>query len=109
LYPGVTFTPAKPGQIIVLWGTGFGPTNPPVPAGQLVPLDPLARFANEPAVLIGGVAATYLPGSAVMTPTDAGMYQFAVTVPDLADGDCPVVVDINGHRTPDNAWLTIAR
>jgi hypothetical protein len=32
-----------------------------------------------------------------------------VTVPDLADGDCPVVVDINGHRTPDNAWLTIAR
>jgi hypothetical protein len=32
-----------------------------------------------------------------------------VTVPDLPDGDHPVEVDINGHRTPANAWLTTAR
>ncbi len=32
--PNLT-TPAKPGETIVLYGTGFGPTNPVVPPGQL--------------------------------------------------------------------------
>ncbi|MGA2328387.1 MAG: family 16 glycosylhydrolase [Bryobacteraceae bacterium] len=109
LYPGVIFTPAKPGHIIVLWGTGLGPTSPPVPSGQLVPPEPLFRLASDPSIWIGGVAAPYLSGSAVMTPTNAGVYQLALTVPDLADGDYPVVVEVAGHRTPDNAWLTIAR
>jgi uncharacterized protein (TIGR03437 family) len=108
LYPGTTFTPAQPGWTVVFWGTGFGPTNSTVPAGQLVPQAPLARLSSAPVVTIGGVQATYLADSAVMTPTNAGVYQLAVIVPDLADGDYPVTVDIAGHRTPDNAWLTIA-
>ena len=109
LYPGRTFTPAKPGQTVVFWGTGFGPTNPSVPPGQLAPLSPLASLASDPAVQIGGVTALYLSGSAVLTPTDAGVYQFAVTVPDVADGDQPVAVSINGNATPANAFLTVAR
>ena len=28
---------AKPGDILILWGTGFGPTNPAVPVGQVPP------------------------------------------------------------------------
>jgi hypothetical protein len=36
LFSGAVPTrPAKPGDIILLFGTSFGPTNPPVPAGQL--------------------------------------------------------------------------
>ena len=27
LFPGATTTPAKPGEIVILWGTGFGATN----------------------------------------------------------------------------------
>ena len=34
-------TPAKPGEVIVLYGTGFGPTSPATPAGMVV------RTANE--------------------------------------------------------------
>ena len=30
-----TAAPAKPGEVIILWGTGFGPANPSVPAGQV--------------------------------------------------------------------------
>ena len=30
-----TASPADFGEVIVLWGTGFGPANPPVPAGQV--------------------------------------------------------------------------
>jgi uncharacterized protein (TIGR03437 family) len=36
LLTGVTTTPAQPGEVIVLWGTGLGPSNPATPAGQLV-------------------------------------------------------------------------
>src|SRR5262249_24359792 len=35
LYPGAT-TPAKAGETILLFGNGFGPTNPAIPNGQLV-------------------------------------------------------------------------
>jgi uncharacterized protein (TIGR03437 family) len=108
LFPGVTLTPAKPGQTVVFSGTGFGPTNPSVQPGQLVPLAPLATLTSDPSVQIGGLPAPYLPGSGVLTPTDAGVYQFAVTVPNVADGDQPVAVTINGNATPANAFLTVA-
>src|ERR1035441_3001671 len=34
LLPGMTTTPAKPGETILLYGTGFGPTNPPLPTAH---------------------------------------------------------------------------
>ena len=33
LYPGVT-VPAKPGDLLTLYGTGFGQTNPPIQNGK---------------------------------------------------------------------------
>ena len=36
-FPTVTTVPAKPGDVIILWGTGFGPTNPAAPVGVQVP------------------------------------------------------------------------
>ena len=53
LIPGVT-TPAKPSEIVVLYGTGCGQTTPPVVSGvasQTGVLSPL------PVVTIGGIAA----------------------------------------------------
>jgi uncharacterized protein (TIGR03437 family) len=48
-------TPAKPGEVIILWGTGFGPANPAVPAGQVFSgANPLA---NTVTVTIGGQTA----------------------------------------------------
>jgi len=33
--PGAkSVTPARPGETIVLYGTGFGPTNPEIPNGK---------------------------------------------------------------------------
>src|SRR5262249_38653928 len=34
-FSGQTTVAAKPGEVITLWGTGFGPTTPSVPAGQV--------------------------------------------------------------------------
>ena len=58
LYPGST-TPAKPGEIVVLYANGFGPTSTPVvngSASQSGTLSPL------PVVKIGGVPAIAWPG-----------------------------------------------
>ena len=34
--PGVTSRQAKPGDTIVMYGVGFGPVTPSIPAGQIV-------------------------------------------------------------------------
>lgn len=88
----VASRPAQPGEVLLLFGTGFGPTNPAVSAGQIVngaaPLTDLSqlrlRIAGAPAtVQFGGIVA-------------AGEYQFNVVVPAVADGDQAIVADIGG-------------
>jgi uncharacterized protein (TIGR03437 family) len=71
---------AKPGDLVVLWATGFGATNPPTPAGVLVSGAPVV--ANAPVVTVGGVLAPLI--SAVLTPGDAGLYQITIQIPATA-------------------------
>jgi uncharacterized protein (TIGR03437 family) len=90
--------------MVILWGTGFGSTDPPIPAGERV--DRPAKIANDPTVRIGGLAAEYLGGA--LTPGSAGLYQLAIRLPDAAPGgDLPVVAEIAGHRTPDGVFITV--
>ena len=49
-YPGTT--PAKPGEVTTLWGTGFGPANPPVASGQV--FTGAKQLANSVNAAIGG-------------------------------------------------------
>ncbi|MBI3667817.1 MAG: hypothetical protein HY236_16570 [Acidobacteria bacterium] len=52
----VTTRPAKPGDIIILCRTSFGPTNAPVPSGQV--FSGAAPLTDPVIVTIGGVNAT---------------------------------------------------
>jgi uncharacterized protein (TIGR03437 family) len=104
LFPGVTTTPAKPGEVIILWGTGFGPTNPAIPAGQ-VPGKAAVPTTN-PTVTIGGVTAELI--GAALSPQFAGLYQIAVRVPaSTGAGDAPIVVNSGGVNSPDGVFLTV--
>ena len=38
-FAGATTIAAKPGDVLILWGTGFGPTSPAAPPGRQVPAD----------------------------------------------------------------------
>jgi uncharacterized protein (TIGR03437 family) len=100
LYPGST-TPVKPGETIMLYANGFGPTSVPVVSGssrQSGDLSPL------PAVTIGGVAAKV--GFAGLAAV--GQFQFNVTLPGLlADGDQPVVATYNGSTTAMGTLITV--
>jgi uncharacterized protein (TIGR03437 family) len=97
LIPGVPFRPAKPGESIIVFGVGCGPTTPPTPAGQLLsearPLatQPVFRFGDTPAQVQGFLAAQAV-----------GLCQFNVTVPDVPDGD----VAINPPNVPPGTAVT---
>jgi uncharacterized protein (TIGR03437 family) len=102
----LTTRPAKPGDVIILYGANFGPTNPALPTGRAVTA--LSSLADTPSVTIGGANATvqYAGGA----PNLIGTYQFNIVVPDVPNGDQPVVVQFSdGSKTQDNAFITIQR
>ncbi|MEO7144433.1 MAG: choice-of-anchor V domain-containing protein [Bryobacteraceae bacterium] len=106
LFPNLATVPAKPGEAIILWGTGFGATTPPMPAGQQVPGSQIYSVANPPSITIGGVPVPVI--GAALTPGLAGLYQILVQVPDsLPDGDQPVVAQTNGVASPTGIYLTV--
>jgi len=100
LYPNAT--PATPGEEIILYGVGFGPTDPVAPTEQIVPGgEPLA---NPVTMTIGSFAVT--PIFAGLSAS--GLYQFNVTVPSgLASGDFPVSATIGGFTTQTGAVITV--
>lgn len=106
LFPGLTTTPARPGDVIVMWGTGFGATDPAAPEGRAV--TGLHNVVTPPAVRIGGLPAEYLGGA--LTPGSAGLYQIVVRVPAAAPaGDLAVVAELPGAASPSNLFLTVQR
>jgi uncharacterized protein (TIGR03437 family) len=94
-FTGLTTVAAKPGDVVILWGTGFGPTLPSAPTGVVVPFGGTYYTANAVTVTVGGTAATVY-GSA-LTSGYAGLYQVAIQIPGtLADGDYPVIATVSG-------------
>jgi len=88
-------TPAEPGETIVLFATGFGPT--PASSGAL---------AVTPAIVIDGIDADVTFAGLV----EPGLYQFNVVVPSSVTlGQDVLVVGLSGNfETQSNAFLTIA-
>lgn len=99
---GTTTRPARPGETISLFGTGFGPTNPAVPAGQN--FSGAANLANPATVTIGGMNAT-VTFAGLSGP---GLYQLNVTVPQLPSGDQAVVATVGGVQSPAGASIAVA-
>jgi uncharacterized protein (TIGR03437 family) len=105
-FPGVTTTPAKPGEVIILWGTGFGPTSPSAPTGVEAPSSPTYYTANTVTVTVGGKNATVY--GAALAPGFAGLYQVAIQIPaSLANGDYPLVAKISGAQSPSTTLITV--
>jgi uncharacterized protein (TIGR03437 family) len=107
-FAGLTTTAAKPGDVLVLWGMGFGPTTPAAPAGAPVPSDAVYAATTLPILTIKNVSATV--SGAALSPGAAGLFQIAIQVPDtLADGDWPVQASIGGVTSPAGTILSIQR
>ena len=101
-----TTVPAAPGEVIILWGTGFGPTIPPAPMGTLVPSSSTFYTTNPVTVTVGNAPATVY--GAALAPGFAALYQVAIQIPQsLADGDYPVVATVSDTQSASNVLLTV--
>ena len=108
LFQGVTTVPARPGDVVILWGTGFGATTPNVAPGTVPSSDQIASVANAVTVTIGGLPAIVV--GAALAPGNAGLYQVALQVPaGLPDGDQAVVAQVAGNTSPDGVLLTVQK
>jgi uncharacterized protein (TIGR03437 family) len=75
-------SPAKPGDIVVLWATGLGTTTPPAVYGQLpTAAAPLVPGANLQVLLNGVAVPSGAIGYAGVAPGFAGLYQINLTLP----------------------------
>jgi uncharacterized protein (TIGR03437 family) len=102
-FPGTTTAPAKPGETVILWGTGFGLTTPAAPAGQVTP--PNLYSVDGVVVTVGSVE---VQASTALSPGSAGLYQVVITVPStLANDDYPIVATVGGVQSPSGVNLTV--
>ncbi|MEA2874723.1 MAG: hypothetical protein QOH67_5081 [Hyphomicrobiales bacterium] len=94
---------AKAGDILILFGVGFGPTTPAVPAGEA--WSGGAATTNSIQLLINNIAVA----PAFSGIVSAGLYQMNI-VPVLAGlgiGDVPVLATVGGARTQSGVVLSL--
>jgi uncharacterized protein (TIGR03437 family) len=105
-FPSLPTVAAKPGDVIILWGSGFGPTTPGVAVGAETPSDKTYSTSTLPTVTIDNIPATVY--GAALASGFAGLYQVAIQVPaSLANGDWPIVASIGGVQSPAGAILSV--
>lgn len=105
LIAGAAFRPAQPGDTVIFYGLGFGPTNPASPPGVIV--TQLARVTLQFRVRFGNTEATV--AYAGMYPNFIGLYRFDVVVPNVADGDHQINIDLNNVPVNQTVFLTVQR
>jgi uncharacterized protein (TIGR03437 family) len=104
LFPGAS-TPARPGETVVLYGTGFGPTNPAFDGTVVV--SP-ASLIDPPQFTVGAQAVT----AAFAGLVAPGLYQMNLTIPALPSGsvgvvDLPVTATAGGSKTQANLFIAV--
>jgi uncharacterized protein (TIGR03437 family) len=105
-FAGATTVAAKPGDVLILWATGFGPTLPATPLGVSVPASGGYSTVSAPTVTVNNMPATVY--GAALAPGSAGLYQIAIQVPTaLADGDWPIQAGIGGVASPAGTILSV--
>ncbi|HTC86642.1 MAG TPA: hypothetical protein VK686_00020 [Bryobacteraceae bacterium] len=101
---GVNSRPAKPGDVIVLYGVGFGPVTPAVPAGQIVQQS--NTIASNFQMSIGGTSAK--ADYSGLAPNYVGLYQFNIVVPAVAASNAaPLTFTLGGTNGTQTLYIAI--
>ncbi|MGA2591153.1 MAG: DUF642 domain-containing protein [Bryobacteraceae bacterium] len=103
---GLNSRPAQPGDEIVIYGVGFGPVTPDIPAGQLV--EQANTLASAFTMSIGGVPVSNVPYSG-LAPNYTGLYQFNVVAPANAGaGAVPLTFTVDGVAGTQALYLAVS-
>jgi uncharacterized protein (TIGR03437 family) len=102
--PGLTSRPAKPGDLIIAYGIGFGDVTPSILPGIIVGqsntlVNPVTvSFGSTPTkpLVYQGLAGSFV-----------GLYEFYITVPNVGNGDYQINVTQNGVAVPQKMSLTV--
>jgi len=101
---GINSRPAKPGDIIVLYGIGFGPVTPNIPAGQIA--EESTALVSNLQMFIGGTSASL--AYAGLAPSFTGLYQFNITVPNVpASTAVPLTFTLGGLTGPQTLNIAV--
>jgi uncharacterized protein (TIGR03437 family) len=92
---------SKPGEIVTLYGTGFGETNPATSPDSLVAQP--AQLA-APVSFRFGRATAEVQWAGLVGP---GLYQFNIRIPNVVGGDHVVVAEIGGFRSQGDAVIPV--
>lgn len=96
---------ARPGEVLLVFGTGFGATNPAATTDTTVTGAP--AITTPVRIRFGETVANFAGTGNLVA---AGLYQFNVTVPaTLADGDYNLVAEQGGVTSSTNVFLTVRR
>jgi uncharacterized protein (TIGR03437 family) len=102
---GVASRPAKPGDLIIAYGIGFGDVTPTILPGVMAeqsstlvaPITVSFGSTPVPSLLYSGLAGGFV-----------GLYEFYITVPSgLANGDYQINVTQNGTKVPQSLYLSV--
>jgi len=102
---GITISPAKPGQPVIVWGTGMGPVTSP--DNQASPGYDFSKNGVNVQAIVGGVS---IPVAyAGRTPTLAGEDEVVFTLPSNIPTGCTVSLQISVNGTLSSpTFLAIA-
>ena len=96
--------PASPGETIILYGTGFGPTSPATPSNMLVTTPAQIVSTNPLSISIGGANAP----SSFAGIIESGLYQINVTIPQTAaSGDQTIAATLGTVTTQSGTVIPI--
>lgn len=88
---------ARPGEFIVIYLAGMGPTTVPVASGVGSPFSPLAQTVDAPTITLNSEPVSFLFSG--LTPGLVGLYQIDLQVPaDAPNGDLLLVVNQPGFQ-----------
>ncbi|MBV8728909.1 MAG: hypothetical protein JO336_03780, partial [Acidobacteriia bacterium] len=90
---GITYRPAKPGETIIFFGTGFGAVAPSPAQGQVV--QQTNQLTTPVEIFFGPMQATIK--YAGLAPGYVGLYQFNVVVPNIPSSDSVPVTFAQGN------------
>ncbi len=102
---GLTSRPAVAGDILVIYGIGFGPVTPSNPAGQLVQVANLLASGFQ--ISIGGVQCQVQYDG--LAPSYTGLYQFNIVVPDVTSGNQPLTFSVDGVSGTQTLYVEVGQ
>src|SRR5260370_21080838 len=98
-FVGIPSRPAKPGDLLTIYGIGFGPVTPATAPGDIATQ---ATNLDTNATFLFGQTQAVVPYQG-LAPSFVGLYQFNVKVPDnVAVGDSPLTVQLGAIKPNQN-------